>query len=160
MKENKYYTPDLEDLFVGYECEIENKPRQHEGFISSTFKEFHSWDKFTISEIMEIQVAYGYFKRNEIRVPYLTREQIMEELYILDENSGGNESIQVMHNDTWFVDFYPTLHKITLYYKGDLVYNGRCRCVNDLRKITRVLGDDSKYVSLTANLNKENDSSK
>lgn len=66
---NKYYTPKIEDFYVGFE---------YEGLISGISLEYWEYDKFFFhplySEYLEKRI-----NNNEIRVPYLTKEQIIGE---------------------------------------------------------------------------------
>ena len=72
--ENKYYTPDIEDIRVGYECEIFN-PANTDPFILGHY--YDSWDKITIHRVNMYDVG-----RKEFRTPYLTKEQIEAEGWI------------------------------------------------------------------------------
>jgi len=71
----EYFTPDIEDIRVGYECEcLWQRPYPK------------TWDKIEITEIdneeylkLSIEDVIKRVKLNEIRVPYLTKEQIEAE---------------------------------------------------------------------------------
>lgn len=56
--ENKYFTPDIEDIRVGYECEWYSKKE--------------GWQSYTISNLDEFE----QLDLDRMRVPYLTKEQI------------------------------------------------------------------------------------
>lgn len=77
--ESKYFTPDIEDFHVGYECEI---------YDQSTSKLIKKVEWHTVkthlgnSEIgknVAINQVLKYIKQNKLRVPYLTKEQIEAE---------------------------------------------------------------------------------
>lgn len=70
--ENKYFTPDIEDICIGYECEINNTHGKWES-ITITFTNSNSFYKTDIAEVC-LLVEDKY-----VRVPYLTKEQIEAE---------------------------------------------------------------------------------
>lgn len=62
--ESKYFTPDIEDIRVGYECEIKN---EDDKWISKTIGFEYGW--------LEIPERYN----TRLRTSYLTKEQIEAE---------------------------------------------------------------------------------
>jgi hypothetical protein len=72
MEQSKYFTPNIEDIRVGYECEMS----------TDRFEFFKT--KIDLSDINDLIDWYrqGYFTNNLsdiIKVPYLTKEQIEAE---------------------------------------------------------------------------------
>lgn len=139
--ENKYYTPDIEDICVGYECERD----------FSEIREAEDW-KPTIIE----QDDFKSFFIEDIRVPYLTKEQIEAEGWKFKGKSV----------DLWWEkegDFQIgnwTSYKIVMHYgmkghvgnqdcrlyiyaedRGDehRLYEGNCPSINEFRKICKLL---------------------
>lgn len=147
--EQKYFTPDIADIRVWYECE---------------WKRYSSddWNKTTITEddyVMygqdpkcEISEIASSFKKGNVRTPYLTREQIESEGWvkshprllkiIIDrtgrvyyykpfdeevstfwvfEQRGGNVKISILGKETGY-GFY-----------------GSCPSINELRLIQKLL---------------------
>lgn len=70
-EQNKYFTPNIEDLYVGYECEIQSS---------------WGWQKGKWPEILDQDTLSGFDKQKKgsleatyascLRVPFLTKEQI------------------------------------------------------------------------------------
>lgn len=72
MMENKYYTPDIEDIRVGYECEL--------NYTSVTPNEVKKgWLPYIVSVTNDFEVLEKAAKSGMIRTPYLTKEQIEDE---------------------------------------------------------------------------------
>lgn len=76
--ENKYFTPDIEDIRVGYECEYMSPSL---GWIKLIVADYHF--KTNIPEgyngISIFNISEYLKQENWIRVPYLTKEQIEAE---------------------------------------------------------------------------------
>ena len=72
--ENKYFTPDIEDIHVGYEGEVSYL---HE-------------DKFTPFKLRHAEETSdfltGYYNR-KVRTPFLTKEQIEKEGWVIQERT-------------------------------------------------------------------------
>ena len=70
--EAKYYTPQISDIFIGFECEL---------FYQDDFKlartENLKWHK-TIIDKNKFQQAFLLIKVNKIRVKHLDREDLLE----------------------------------------------------------------------------------
>ena len=72
--ENEYYTPDIEDLRIGYECEVCDLPHVKE-FVYMFPRNFE-YKKIKIEDISMIQVAANHLKQFCLRTKYLTKENI------------------------------------------------------------------------------------
>jgi hypothetical protein len=146
MENNKYFTPDIEDLCIGYElellCVIEGSNEKEE-----------TW-KNTIIYNLYVENKEEFIK--SVRVPYLTKEQIEAEGWIYKTKS----------TDLWFerkeiflredgyhlqnIKLQYGLHdyrlKISFVYVGDNeeesvnAYLGKCKDINTFRKIIKLLG--------------------
>lgn len=141
---NTYFTPDIEDIRVGYECEIwsiKNKfprlPREHE------------WQKFNMLDI-DVFAIENIIKKKEIRVPYLTKEQIVAEGW---EFTSEYSPVLYFKKGDWTLKYWYKLHLIEL-HTNDLVreidkfnanfdrattLNCECKCINDFRFIIKKL---------------------
>ena len=132
--ENKYFTPDIEDFHVGYECEI----YENEQYVS-----------YVISHIIvggntRIDIPDGrhWSIQNKLRVPYLTKEQIEAEgwKYL----SEGYTEHQAFYKDDFQMSCFYDKHLLKIIKKESLktivLYQGSCRCINDLKKIIKLLG--------------------
>lgn len=127
----KYFTPSIEDIHVGYECEVKDPIGFHEEL----------WQK----QILDKNIL-GYFQGNwehVVRVPYLTKEQI--------EKEGWKEVPPITGKGTgeaWFrknrdyILYNYTAHKLLVtgeVHPDDLVYDGECKDINTFRKICKLL---------------------
>lgn len=126
----QYFTPDISDIRVGYECEA----------IFSNGK----WHPFKYEEhdfsVLEIEIL-----NKQIRVPYLTKEQIEAEGWVAncfnigEEDYGmcsfkkGNFECRRWSNGNNYIEFYN--NRTT----EDLIYEGGCKCINDFRYICKLL---------------------
>lgn len=143
--ENNYYTPELSDLFVGYECETAPKPSLILGELLYT--------PYVITGEYSME---NHFKYGIIRTPYLTKEQIEAEgwkfLHISQDLWFEKEG------DFDFDNFYTS--KLTMHYGAkshigysDLrltitaddrgleykLFEGMCPSINEFRKITKLI---------------------
>lgn len=145
MLENKYFCPDLEDLFIGYECES----------ICSDFLEGFIWQKCIISK--------DSFKYNEntntYRTRFLTKQDLESEGWKKCDNSYYyykpipgviyNKEIQEYFNEKNELVSYGDRE---IYYNTDTLeliistedqvynaYNGQAKSINEFRKICKWL---------------------
>jgi hypothetical protein len=148
--ENKYFTPDIEDICIGYEYEQLVTPLSE-----SLSKSEPEWmkckfpDPFTIDRILLL-----YERKEQLRVPYLTKEQIEAE---------GWELIQIYPKGACIFqkgtkeegceltcDFTEhRVHFTKLYFYGlddkytrtKLTWRSlECKDINTFRKIIKLLG--------------------
>ena len=110
--ENKYYTPSIEEFFVGFECEWQSKIRQE------------SWNK-QICDVDLINIAYDSFEHSDIeepfneqfRVKYLDSSDI-EELGFTVVKTKGN-SFEAVKKFTFTYDNYPSEGEYNIIVSGD-----------------------------------------
>ncbi len=161
MEETKYYTPAIEDLFIGYECELMNY-----GEYASTWdgplEMSPNWEKTTMD--------WGFMRLVEhsssllpldriIRTPYLTKEQIEAErwsyfgLYSEPQKEELNEGVIKFRKEGKDISYILTYdfntHKMivlpiefgeyasTMSYQ--IVFDGLVTSINELRKIIKLL---------------------
>jgi len=142
---DKYFTPQIEDIRVGYECELK--------YLNG------GWTKFIIKDtwvgrdgegdLMEVYGAIEGTNPIPIRVPYLTKEQIeadgwdLLEDYIRDIHwykfqkvpKVGNPVILHYNDQNWIL-----LHQTALRNELTPQYSGECKDVNTFRYICKLLG--------------------
>ena len=152
--ENKYYTPTIEDIYSGYEYER---------------KKYGKWEKVT-----EFSNDYEYddnphyeimkdIENGNIRVPFLTKEQIEEEGWkfnYLGKNDWFKGNIPILpYNEVdypfelWFkldkywLGFYKSIHKIVILEKSEeypegesVLFKGTIPSINEFRYISKLLG--------------------
>lgn len=140
--ENNYYIPDVSDLHVGFEGEV------NMGIDGNL-----AWYDFNINNPYQIPEYSEFLKGERIRVSYLNNEQILNESkkftgMSLSTNSPDDAQIKIFWNEYVSVDYYSQSHIITIYSEDNkVIYNGLCRCVNDLRRIYKLI---RPYVGLTS----------
>lgn len=137
-KENKYFTPDIEDIRVGYKCEWRNS---NEEDIWRTTMISNSEDLYHIINSIQQNLDTKY------RTLYLTKEQI--------EAEGWKESEvdKLLHKDRYKTQFaivytddkkYIFLHIVhenqsEKDLKAPQYFAGRCNDINAFRYITKLL---------------------
>jgi hypothetical protein len=149
--ENKYFTPDIEDFHVGYECEILKENWEH--FV------------FNVEEIIPVfaRVNSKTIVSDKIRVPYLTKEQIEAEGWteFITEYRGDiklENMNYVFFNEksNYMLGWFFNRNQIGLLVKdpakaldinGNIInyndaprYTGECKDINTFRKIIKLLG--------------------
>ena len=117
--ENKYYTPEIEDLRIGYELEVLRSK---------------GWSKFTLVRTHLLDILTEDI---EIPTPYLTKEQIENEGWILRSEGysrnfyeKGEESLLVHHVGHWI---------IITDLSEEQIYKGDCKSINEFRTIMKLL---------------------
>jgi hypothetical protein len=147
--ENKYFTPDIEDIHVGYECEILNNKEK--------------WNKINMPSIFipkcvnKVTERNGWLETNKLRVSYLTKEQIEAEgwEYVKNTNKVDVGICHIFDKNNYMLGWFPLINKIALLVRdpskafdknGILVeynnterYTGSCKDINTFRKICKLL---------------------
>lgn len=129
---NSHYVPELEELHIGYELEVTTSSGWSLGRFPETLNSHEELDQFTDPFI---KAAHAI-----IKVPYLTKEQIEKEGWLpykgmaLHAFSKGIYYIWYsFESKLMSIDRQRDNHKSRLYL-------GPCRCINDFRKIIKLLG--------------------
>ena len=140
--ENKYFTPDIEDIHIGYECEIlyPHNMIEYNEKLNENLWEKHKFElRESLSEGDSMSFDYIY------RTPYLTKEQIEAEgwkKYYID-------GTYIKDNHILNFDFATGLNRLNIHKKPetgknvtshDMLFNSKCKCINDFRKIIKLLG--------------------
>lgn len=138
MSQLKYYTPQPEDLFVGYECEklLLDFSCQGEGCPKEWEHHVIGYD-LDLSDLREgrhtILVDPRWY-----RTSYLTPEQILAEGW--DEQ--GNKGPYHIENVTFLQEGKPRKILIVISRvdkNGHAMYSGLCPSINEFRKICKLL---------------------
>jgi hypothetical protein len=129
--ENKYYTPDIEDIRVGYE---------YESFIKGYDGELDRWNKEIVSVTnpnlnFHLLLIDKYISKGEIRTPYLTKEQIKNEGWQITKSkyvlTKGDYKLTGL-------GFFP--NKKLRISRGSLtIFYGECPSINEFRYICKLL---------------------
>ena len=105
--ENKYYTPNIEDIRIGYEMEWLHKANENSFILDGV--EIDTWFPWDYdSQGFSIKAFKRFIENNTIRTPYLTDQQIVNE---------GWEPKEV------FGDYVCIYQKVTKEKGFELVYN-------------------------------------
>jgi hypothetical protein len=131
--ENKYFTPDIEDIHVGYECELLMNTNVSILNPTSNAPEFKPF----IFEKNKIELLIELY--DSIRVPYLTKEQIEAEGWKFDYNLGDFDYyIKTVNNTEYELEFcYKERININIWKRT--LYHGECKDINTFRKIIKLL---------------------
>lgn len=141
---NKYYTPSINQLFVGYQCEIEsNKIWYPETILGISTKE----------NIVECNGFDYYINKDlsNVRTPYLSVEDIEKEGWKLSnyswiyqdyesfKNKDVLEHIRLFEKDDLKLYFQSESKNISIYKKDSTLFNGETKSINEFRYITKLL---------------------
>lgn len=166
--ENKYFTPSLEDLRVGYECEVQREiPLGLLAAIENRPEFYDEWEKIVIgkryigSNILtqkEIEKVFNeffyptphvekcefYLKHGKLRTPYLTKEQIEADGWKV-KTDNNNGVIDFENPEYCLISWNYTLkiieindRKTTSRFDNQL-YRGQCKDINTFRYICKLL---------------------
>lgn len=132
--ENKYFTPEITDIRVGYECQVLNNK---------------NWDSIVINGINSDEdyihttnCSYYAAGMSSLRVPYLTKEQIKAEGWenIKDLDDGAFSAIKTIggtiYKLTWTSDKSMQMWDTNFEH---CVYFGYCPSINEFRTISKLL---------------------
>ena len=131
--ENKYFTPDIEDLCVGYECEYNfAKAYTNEfNFVKIGYKDNEGYTNELSDMIHLIDDGAA-----AIRVPYLTKEQIEAEGWKFDYNLAD---FDYYIKNNYELEFCYK-QRININQGKTTLYHGECKDINTFRKICKLLG--------------------
>jgi hypothetical protein len=124
--ENKYFTPDIEDLCIGYECELLMNTDVSILNPTSNAPEFKPF----IFEKNKIELLIELY--DSIRVPYLTKEQIEAEgwVYVSMDMCWIKNGIEL---------YFQKDNKIEILDQPNFLFQGECKDINTFRKIIKLL---------------------
>ena len=144
--ENKYFTPDIEDICVGYECEICPHLGYKDEWIPVTGKceeiPGNGVKDCNLDELTYDCLVDGYIG---IRVPYLTKEQIEAEGWKHTGGkliSGANQYYEKKEKYSPVIIYSTDNRKIKIEDSegNTLLETVECKDINTFRKIIKLLG--------------------
>lgn len=139
-----YYTPNIKDLHIGYECDVYNQS-------TSKLVKRIGWNSVKIGMHQENGKTIGFtqcprmIKNETLRTPFLIKQQIITEGW--EDHSCERATFFLIKGDyfltlkeghlsivhTRFLDYSRTGN-----YNGS-VYEGNCPSINEFRKIVELL---------------------
>jgi len=143
-EESKYYPTPIEDIRIGYECEMgvkRLKPPQ------PSDERWIEWRTVTINDPFNDNINY-YIESELIRTPFLNKDQIIAEgwqeihdeeyIKVLDTKEG--EPSQVW----WFNNNSNSEYQSTFEFRyrgyNNIKFQGEIKSINEFRYITKLLG--------------------
>ncbi len=137
--ENKYFTPEISDLYIGYECE---KNCNIIGVHSTEVEQV--WLSYTIHYDRDFTNIESDIV--DYRVPYLTKEQIEAEGWELTNDLGGQfkKENYILNFDyttgLYRLNICKSETKNNMYLPDKFLFYGFCKDINTFRKIIKLLG--------------------
>jgi|SRR5882757_2707473 len=135
--ENKYFIPSKEDIRVGYECHvqiIENAQWMWDVVIDENWK-------------CEENNIYEYLELGNVRVPYLTKEQIEAEGWV---HEGGTFTRQDYLFELYKLEYWELNQNTKIYRKNHIrdgsgrfdwrkIFDGKIPSINEFRTLCKWL---------------------
>jgi hypothetical protein len=128
-EQNKYYTPDISELHVGYTCQLY-------GQATTRLMRDVQWFNFTFT-CGNINRAEKLINRKDIRTKYLDQSDIESLGWEFDKSRG----IPLEYHYTKEVNLkkykltkLSTKIHIGILQQGNTLYEGECKSINELRK--------------------------
>ena len=115
----KYYVPDIEELRVGYEMEVD-----YGYFTNAEINTWHTYILKGVDDHVKDYLSKGYY-----RTSYLTKEQIEAEGWKLYEINKG-----------FYFYFDESDHTMQINdHNGDVCFSGEVKSINEFRYICKLL---------------------
>lgn len=122
--ENKYYTPNLEDVKINYKCEV---------------KDINSWYPWIVYSADDISDLSNWIKIDQVRTKYLDKEDIesLGWIYVRDTFVARLVFELGVYNLYW----HPESNKISIANKSfdHMSYSGTCPSINELKFLMKLL---------------------
>jgi len=143
--QDKYFTPSIEDIRVGYECELGSYTYD---FTSGSSKATEVWETKVLNAVdvatkIQIKPILDTVRNAEtiwLRVPYLTKEQIEAEGW----KARGSEGYYYKKcNKVVYLPNNNNIMLITQFTERPLeneIFKGECKDINTFRYICKLLG--------------------
>lgn len=134
IPDDRYFTPPIEDIHVGYECES----------LNALPKEERYWIPYVVGETTGTWNQFGGIRwaveNKHLRVPYLTKEQIEKEGWEIDFSRHVQPGFAYHKNgfQLWF-NMYGNWIRIEKDHNLKHFY-GECKDINTFRYICKLLG--------------------
>jgi hypothetical protein len=144
-EDNKYYTPSIEEFYVGFEYEkFDNREASYSNFPKEFIRTNWHRFKYDLKSIRLSQLGTHLFEKT-IRVKYLDQEDI-ESLGWVDGETRGlsgffinpntDDEFQMYLHDNlgdgyWYIEIYD--------YKADFIFRGNIKNKSELSKLMKQL---------------------
>lgn len=135
MEINKYYTPEISDIKVGYEAQANAK---------LAIDSEDNWIDFTFVGIG--QEVINYYNNGWYRTKYLTVEDILSEGWVKGKNwDNYKEFEKTVHNITHLLTYNKDTNLLSIHYDcGEIPFCAiiefcYCPSINELRMIQKLL---------------------
>jgi len=130
-----YYTPEIEDLHVGYEFQ----------FAPSNSEDNYNWKDGVIQAPGANQYLLERLEKGRMRTPYLTKEQIEKEGWEVTighwTSFKKNRYFGIWLGDKICINLNDVLDdNFTEATSNGRLYYGKCPSINEFRKICKLLG--------------------
>lgn len=126
MEDNKYYTPDIEDLYIGYRCETYNAMNGE--WVTDTLNGYNIQELYmTIESVLSVY----------IKTKYLDKEDIESLGWVWSEQHGW---YTFGENQEWLMVIGTTVPLwVNVWNDQGGWYQGECKSINELRKLIKWL---------------------
>lgn len=143
--EQKYYIPQIEDLFVGYECEL---------YWNQDMLPENKWYPLIVGEQGSEDIEWRHrVNKKEIRTPFLSNEDIKGEGWSIDF-SRNSTSKNCYWKRAKRLDGVEQLFEMKYYTENNIIdigydcgefsncciFIGKCPSINEFKKICKFLG--------------------
>lgn len=131
-----YYTPSIKDIYIGYKCELEENGKWYPHIITGYDSENNLIQTDTVS----------FYYNNNLRTPYLTKEQIETEGWKIKTEYTGKFRFVFEKGNSWLA-WNPEENMMTImpidpskeFYGHSVRYAGGCPSINEFRTICKLL---------------------
>jgi hypothetical protein len=138
MENKEYFIPEISDFYFGYEFEYQAPDKK---WHKCTYH-MNNTDKLNFIYI-GVSNLQSLIDKEEIRVPYLTKEQLETEGWKYDEKYNDEKHF---YKDETYLKLYIgyqheeiIFHNISIFNANGVLFRGECKCINDFRKICKLL---------------------
>lgn len=142
---SKYYTPQIEEFYIGFEYEYKNS------HISSNGEWYDSWELKTLESFKDL---YDFIDgtlldiQQDIRVKHLDREDIEECGWWFDDENGNRAEIEgggyilfIQNNrDILIKQEYKYNRKENYYIGFNTLFDGTIKNKSELKRIMKIVG--------------------
>ena len=125
--ENKYFTPELEELCVGYICEVKN----------SSDDKYFDWE-YQLIEKSDLIYISNWLDWGEVRTKYLDEDDLKKEGWINEGNLFFK--LELDTTDRWYLSFYPENNRVEFCdQENENGFAGTIKSINEFRNIIKYL---------------------
>lgn len=143
---NKYYTPSIEELYIGFECEItwDRTATRQSGYYGIETVEDVYWynQKLELLHIQEFQDKDSQYSKFDIRVKYLDKEDI-ESLGFEYRHSGKRIISNTFYHSENGLELYHNLEEnevVISHINNGLLFVGKIKNKSELVRILNMVG--------------------